>query len=63
LNDLSACGSFGPQSARYFSIIALKGEELGLEEIDDGIESIVYCNTTLGGIDRQTGKITGNDKL
>ena len=60
---VSACGAFRLQSGQYFLSNALKGEEIGLEEIDDGIWSIVYYNTTLGRIDRQTGKITGNEKV
>ena len=51
------------QSGQYFLSNALKGEEIGLEEIDDGIWNIIYYNTILGRIDRQTGKITGNEKV
>ncbi|HKI83821.1 MAG TPA: IS481 family transposase, partial [Candidatus Krumholzibacteria bacterium] len=60
---VSACGAFRLQSGQYFLSNALKGEEIGLEEIDDGIWNIVYYNTILGRIDRQTGKITGNEKV
>ncbi len=63
IRRVSACGAFRLQSGQYFLSNALKGEEIGLEEIDDGIWSIVYYNTILGRIDRQTGKITGNEKV
>ncbi len=38
-------------------------EEVDPDEIDDGIWSVVCDDTTLGRIDRQTGKITGNEKV
>ncbi len=60
---VSACGAFRLQSGQYFLSNALKGEEIGLKEIDYGIWSIVNYNTTLRRIDRQTGKITGNEKV
>jgi len=60
---VSACGAFRLQSGQYFLSNGLKGEEVGLEEIDDGICNIVYYNTILGRIDRQSGKITGNEKV
>lgn len=63
IRRVSACGAFRLQSGQYFLNNALRGEEIGLEEIDDGIWSIVYYNTILGRIDRQTGKITGNEKV
>ena len=60
---MSACGTFRLLSGQYFLSNALKGEDVGLEEVDDEIWSIVYYNTILGRIDLQTGRITGNDKL
>ena len=42
---------------------ALKREGIRLEEVDDGIWTIVYYNMILGRVDLQTGKITGNDKV
>jgi hypothetical protein len=38
---------------------ALGGEDIGLEEIDDGIWNIVYYRTLLGKIDERTARITG----
>lgn len=60
---VSASGTFRRLSGQYFLSNALKGEDVGLEEVDDGTWSIVYYNTILGRIDLQTGRITGNDKL
>jgi len=63
LRKVSAAGTFRLLSGQYFLSNALKGEEVGLEEVDDDIWSIVYYNTLLGRIDLTTGRITGNDKL
>lgn len=63
IRRISACGAFRLQSGQYFLSNALKGEDVGLEEIDDGIWNIVYYNTILGRIDRKTGRITGHDKV
>ena len=60
---MSASGDFRLRSGQYFLSNALKGEHIGLEEVDDDVWSIVYYNTILGRIDLSTGKITGNDKL
>ena len=63
IRRVSACGAFRLQSGQYFLSNALKGEDIGMEEIDDGIWNIVYYNTILGRIDRKTGRITGQDKV
>lgn len=60
---MSASGTFCLLSGQYFLSNALKGEDVGLDEVDDEIWSIVYYNTILRPIDLQTGRITGNDKL
>ncbi len=60
---VSASGDFRLHSGQYFLSSALKGEDIGLEEVDDAVWSIIYYNTILGRIDLGTGKITGNDKL
>ena len=39
--------------------VALLGEYIGLEEIDDGIWNIVYYNTLIGRIDEKRGTISG----
>lgn len=63
IRRISACGAFRLQSGQYFLSNALKGEDIGMEEIDDGVWNIVYYNTILGRIDRKTGRITGQDKV
>ncbi len=63
IRRVSACGAFRLQSGQYFLSNTLKGEEIGLEEIDDGSWNSIYYNTILGRIDRQSGKITGNEKV
>jgi hypothetical protein len=40
---------------------ALKGEDIGLEEVGDDVWNIVYYNTVIGRIDIQRGKITGSE--
>ncbi len=56
-------GAFRLQSGQYFLSNAFKGEEIDLEEIDDGVWNIVYYNTILGRLDRKTWRITGQDKV
>ncbi len=63
VRKVSACGVFRLQSGQYFLSNALRDEYIGLEEVDDAIWDIVYYNTILGKIDRQTGKITGTQKV
>jgi hypothetical protein len=42
---------------------ALKGEDIGLEEVGDDVWNIVYYNTVIGRLDIQTGKITGSENV
>jgi hypothetical protein len=51
------------RTGQYFLSNALKGKDVGLEEVGDGIWSIVYYNTILGRIDLHAGKITWNEKV
>jgi hypothetical protein len=48
-----------PQSRQPFLSHALGGEEIGLEEVGDGVWNIVYYSTLLGKIDERTARITG----
>ena len=43
----------------YFISHALKGDNIGLEAIDDGLWNILYYNTLLGRLSERTGKISG----
>jgi len=63
IRRVCARGAFRLKSGRFFLAKALAGEDLGLEEVDDGIWNIVFYNTLLGRIDRETGTITGNEKV
>ena len=38
---------------------ALGGQDIGLEEVEDGIWNIVYYQTLLGKIDERTARIAG----
>ena len=57
---LSTCGTFR-LSGQYFLSNALKGENIGLEEVGDDVWHIY--STVLGRIDLQTGKITGSENV
>jgi hypothetical protein len=37
----------------------LNGEEIGLEEVADGVWNILYYETPLGSFDERSKKITG----
>jgi putative transposase len=63
VRKVSASGTFRLLSGQYFLSNALKGDEIGLEEVDDDIWSIVYYNTVLGRIDLKNGIITGDNKV
>ena len=52
-------GHVPPARAQPFLSHALRGEDIGLEEVGDGIWNIVYYRTLLGRIDERTGTITG----
>ena len=53
-------GRHVPSAARQpFLSHALGGEDIGLEEVGDGIWNIVYYSTLLGKIDERTARITG----
>ena len=43
----------------YFISHALKGDNIGLEAIDDGLWNILYYNTLLGRLSERSGKISG----
>ena len=59
IRRVSAAGTFRLKSAQFFLSNALRDEHIGLEEIGDGLWSIVYYTTLLGRIDEPTGQITG----
>jgi hypothetical protein len=56
---VSHAGTFRIRSAQIFLSNALEEENVGLEEVDDGIWNIVYYETLLGRVDERDGIITG----
>ena len=56
---VSAAGTFRLKAKQPFLSNALADEYIGLEEVGDGIWSIVYYSILLGRIDEKTGRITG----
>lgn len=56
---VSTAGTFRLRSRQPFLSQVLKGEDVGLEEVGDGIWNIVYYRTLLGKIDERTLLITG----
>ena len=59
IRRVSTAGTFRLQSRQPFLSHALGGEDIALEEVDDGIWNIVYYSTLLGKIDERTARITG----
>jgi putative transposase len=56
---ISTTGTFSWGGRPLFISEILRGEDLGLEEVDDGIWNLVYYRTLLGRIDVRTGHVTG----
>jgi len=56
-------GAFRLFSSQVFLSQALAGENVGFEEIDDGLWNIVFYDTLLGRYDQETSLITGAPSL
>ena len=56
---VSSAGTFRLHSQQPFLSHVLRGEDIGLEEVADGIWNIVYYRTLLGKIDERSLDITG----
>lgn len=56
---ISTAGTFRLHAAQPFLSQVLHGEDIGLEEVTDGIWNIVYYSTLLGKIDERNLRITG----
>jgi putative transposase len=56
---VSNAGCFRLNSGQVFLSQALNGEEVGLEEVHDGVWNILYYDTLLGRFDERTRAITG----
>ena len=59
IRRVSTAGTFRLNARQPFLSQALKNQDIGLEEVDDGIWNIVYYTTLLGKIDERTLLITG----
>ena len=59
IRRISTAGTFRLQSHQPFLSHALSGEDIGLEEVGEGIWNIVYYTTLLGKIDERTSRMTG----
>jgi transposase InsO family protein len=57
---VSTAGTFRLHAAQPFLSQVLHGEDIGLEEVADGIWNIVYYSTLLGKIDERNLRITGS---
>lgn len=60
---MSQKGTFRLNCGQIFLSQALKGENIGLEEVDDNLWNILYYNTLLGRFDERTKTITGAPSL
>ena len=60
---VSTAGTFRLHSGQHFLSQALNGEDIGLEEVRDGIWNILYYDTLLGRFDERTKAISGAPAL
>jgi transposase InsO family protein len=60
IRPVNAAGNIRLRHRDIFLSTALTGEEIGLEEVDDGIWTVVYYTTLLAKIDERVGEITGD---
>jgi putative transposase len=58
IRRVSTAGMFHLHGRAFFLSETLQGEDIGLEEIQDGIWNIVYYRTLLGRLDRHAGRVT-----
>jgi putative transposase len=60
---ISNAGCFRLHSGQHFLSQALNGEDVGLEQVADGVWNILYYETLLGRFDERTNSITGAPSL
>src|SRR4051794_28998291 len=60
---VSNAGSFRLHCGQHFLSQALNGENVGLEQVADGVWNILYYETLLGRFDERTNSITGAPSL
>lgn len=63
IRRVSNAGCFRLHSGQYFLSQALNGDDIGLEEVKDGVWNILYYDTLLGRFDERTETITGAPSL
>ena len=56
---VSTTGTFSLHGAQPFLSEVLRGQDIGLEEVGDGVWNIVYYRTLLGKLDERHRRITG----
>ena len=56
---VSTAGTFSLHGAQPFLSEVLRGQDIGLEEVADGVWNIVYYSTLLGKLDERHRRITG----
>ena len=56
---VTTAGTFRLHGTKPFLSHVLQGQDIGLEEVADGVWNIVYYTTLLGKIDERNGHITG----
>ena len=59
IRRVSNAGTFRLHSGQHFLSQALNGEDIGLEEVHDGVWNLIYYSTLLGRFDERTHAITG----
>ncbi|HEU4762622.1 MAG TPA: integrase core domain-containing protein, partial [Gemmatimonadales bacterium] len=59
IRRVSAGGTFSWCGRPLFLTETLRGEDIALEEVDDGIWNLVYYRTLLGRVDVRSGLVTG----
>lgn len=59
---IGANGTFSWEGRAVFLSETLRGEDIALEEVDDGLWNIVYYRTWLGRLDSRTGRLTGTSQ-
>jgi hypothetical protein len=56
---ISTGGTFSWHGRPLFLSETLRGEDIGLDEVADGLWNLVYYRTLLGRIDVRSGQLTG----
>ena len=59
IRRISTGGTFSWQGRPLFVSETLRGEDIGLDEVADGIWNLVYYRTLIGRIDVRSGTLTG----